>query len=326
MARLEALTTGQLLDRIFTFYRKNFVLFFAIALIPQLSRLIPLFATFLLGDGGIGVGGAFSAVVAVLIWIPVFLALIAVSQGAVTVAVSDIYLDKPTSLANSYRRVAPMTMRLIGMMLGYGLLIFIGFVFLIVPGIYFLLTYALATAVMAIENVSFSEAMTRSKDLVSGNRGRIFIIFLLSFIIQYAVAFAIGIPFGVALAKTRLMFNYPIAFRAISTLVEMLASAISTPISLIGFTLAYYDARVRKEAFDLEYMMESDAAAAIPPAPLPGIMVAGATAGATASSGSAGDTIAASTGGSTFMLFDHDSPEPTAPPVPAESNSGPTEG
>jgi uncharacterized membrane protein len=325
MARLEALTTGQLLDRIFTFYRKHFVLFFAIALIPQLSRLIPLFATSLFGGGGMGVGGAFSAIVAVLVWLPVFAALIAVSQGAVTVAVSDIYLDKPASLANSYRRVAPMTLRLIGMMLGYGLLIFIGFVFLVVPGIYFLLTYALATAVMAIENVSFSEAMTRSKDLVVGNRGRIFIIFLLSFIIQYAVAFAIGIPFGVVLAKTRLMFSYPFAFRAISTLVEMLASAISTPISLIGFTLAYYDARVRKEAFDLEYMMESAAAevpAAMPPAPI----VAGAAAGATASSGSAGDTVAASTGGSTFMLFDHESSSPATPPAPTESNSGPTEG
>jgi hypothetical protein len=48
----------------------------------------------------------------------------------------------------------------------------------------------------------------------------------------------------------------------LNQLTSALARALAMPIGLIGYTLAYYDARVKKEAFDLQYMMELDAAAA----------------------------------------------------------------
>lgn len=320
MARLEALTTGQLLDRIFTLYRKNFVLFFTIAAIPQLASIIPSAAVLVLGPktmwGFVGV-----AVVQLIAFI-VFLALIAASQGATTMAVSDVYLDRPTSVKTSFQRVSGMTARLIGMMLGYALLVGIGSIFLIVPGIYFLITYALATAVMAIERVSFSEAMTRSKDLVVGNRTRIVVIFLLSLAISIAAALILDFPAELIAGTLK---GAPLAAQLLRQLGSAAASALSTPIGLIGFTLAYYDARVRKEAFDLEYMMESDAAAAVPAAVPPAPIVAGVAAGAT-TSGAAGDTIAASTGGSTFMLFDQDNASPAPAPAPTKSSSGPTEG
>jgi hypothetical protein len=48
----------------------------------------------------------------------------------------------------------------------------------------------------------------------------------------------------------------PIMANAAVLVANLLATTLSTPIGLIGFTLAYYDARVRKEAFDLQLMME----------------------------------------------------------------------
>jgi hypothetical protein len=174
---------------------------------------------------------------------------------------------------------------------------------LIVPGVYFLLTYALATAVMAIENVSFSEAMTRSKDLVSGNRGRIAVIFLLSLVLQWAIGFGLGIP--LALVNVKLIRTAPMLAQSLAQFVTMIASALAMPIGLIGFTLAYYDARVKKEAYDLEYMIESEEAAT-------------AAAAVGASAGTAG---AAITGSSSFMLFDSETAAAPANPTP-EPNSG----
>ena len=257
MAILQALTTGQLVDRIFVFYRKNFVLFFSIAIVPQAAYMLvtalPLFGITL------AKGSLFATAITAIVGFLVYMCAIAVSQGATTLAVSDVYLEKQASAVDSYRRILPMSLRLIGLMIGYFLLVGLGFMLLIVPGVYFLVSYSLALAVMSIEKVSFSEAMSRSKDLVSGNRGRIAIILLLSFVINYAVAFALMLPaeFGVlALAKTM-----PILSALLGMVVQLLAGAIAAPISLIGFTLAYYDARVKKEAFDLQYMMESETAA-----------------------------------------------------------------
>jgi hypothetical protein len=158
----------------------------------------------------------------------------------------------------------PLTWRLIGLVLGYGLLVGLGFFLLIVPGVYWAITYALAVAVMAIERVSFSEAMSRSGDLVKGNRGRIAIIFLLNFVLNIVIVYGLTLPtvfLSVLIAK-----GHPTMAHLMTLVVGTLAGALSSPIGLIGFTLAYYDARVRKEAFDLEYMMQTDA---LPPAPVP---------------------------------------------------------
>jgi hypothetical protein len=38
---------------------------------------------------------------------------------------------------------------------------------------------------------------------------------------------------------------------------HFIASALVAPVSTIGFALFYYDLRVRKEAFDLQMMMQS---------------------------------------------------------------------
>jgi hypothetical protein len=329
MARLEALTTGQLLDRIFSLYRKNFVLFFLIGAIPQISRVSGPLAAVIPGlSKSAGLGGM---IVGGLIWFALYISAVALSQGATTVAVSDIYLDRPTSVKHSYAKVFPMTLRLIGMMLGFGLLVGIGFVLLIAPGVYFFVTYALATPTMAIENVSFSEAMTRSKDLVAGNRGRIAVIFLLSIVISWTVAFALAFPVTYFTAK--LLLGNLFLRTAINSVVQIIAAAISTPISLIGFTLAYYDARVRKEAFDLEYMMESEAAL-MPPveAPVEAMAASAAMNSSTThvagTMSSAGDAVAASTGGSSFMLFDEPSPSTTPAPTqePPQEPKATTEG
>jgi hypothetical protein len=260
MAVLQKLTTGQLLDRVFSIYRRNFLLFFGIAIVPQFALIItaisPLAARSGLPPGAgnpvtynWGAMGAF--------WI-VSLILSSLAQGSATHAVSDIYLEQPTSIASCFQRTGRKSISLTLLSFGYGLLIGLGLVLLIVPGIYWAITYALAFPAMVVEDLSFSEAFTRSKDLVAGNRGRIALIGLLSVCVTWIIALALGLPLGYL--KLSLIGHFPGAAIAIDLVVKMFANALAMPVGLIGFTLAYYDARVEKEAFDLHYMMAQEPA------------------------------------------------------------------
>jgi hypothetical protein len=166
-----------------------------------------------------------------------------------------VYLGRPITAAEAFRRIAPRTLVLVGTMIGVSLLVGMGLILLIVPGIYFLVTYSLALTVVAIEKVSFSEAMSRSSDLVKGNRGRVAVIYFLSLVATYVIAFALAFPAGMAAAV--LQESMPVVSAILQMAGQVVSSALATPIGLIGFTLAYYDARVRKEAFDLHLMMDS---------------------------------------------------------------------
>jgi hypothetical protein len=73
------------------------------------------------------------------------------------------------------------------------LIIFLGFVLLIIPGIIFMTAYAFTSQVIVIENVSAMASLRRSWDLTKGFRWKILSIFLIGFII----AFLIGIPSGI---------------------------------------------------------------------------------------------------------------------------------
>jgi hypothetical protein len=54
---------------------------------------------------------------------------------------------------------------------------------------------------------------------------------------------------------------------AVKYLGDFVASTLAYPIATIAVSLIYYDQRVRKEAFDLQFMMEAMGQAAPPPPP-----------------------------------------------------------
>jgi hypothetical protein len=109
MAILQALTTGQLLDRVFSLYRKNFFLFATIAVVPQfcymLIVMLPLMGIRLFP------GGTFAMIGTAVVGFIVYMGAMALSQGATTVAVSGLYLEQPTSAMESFRQTFPMTLR-----------------------------------------------------------------------------------------------------------------------------------------------------------------------------------------------------------------------
>ena len=114
-----------------------------------------------------------------------------------------------------------------------------------------------------IEGKGPVEAISRSRELARGAWGRIFGIFVVSYIIIMIPSVLVGATTGVALAGAMLSSGDPEAataamgwFSAVNNVLSILLSALTTPFLTAALTVLYYDRRVRTEALDLEIATE----------------------------------------------------------------------
>jgi hypothetical protein len=265
---LRPLSTGELLDRTFSLYRSHFGLFVGIFALPHLvvlafqcvglgfqspgNQLANIFSTFFFSLGAL------------------FLTVIvsAASQAATVVAVSQVHLDRPASVMDSFSRVKGEIVGVIGLSMLVGLGVGFGLIALIVPGILLALMWSLAVPVKILENKGVTDAMSRSSDLTKGDRGRIFVIWLLFIVLSMAVSWLLQWPILVAAGiSSRGMQHMAAGWRAASLVATFTSQCLVGPLATIAFSLVYYDERVRKEAFDLQLMMTTLDAPALPGSP-----------------------------------------------------------
>ncbi len=146
---LQPLSLAELLDRMFSLYRRNFLLFFGIMLLPSLLAMAAGILMAVLQMPMIGprpaspavnltlVGGALGGFMVAMAayWI-----VYAVALGASTFAVADVYLGRTATITASYRRIRGRVGRLLWLMVlvavrvfGVIALLSIGFVLLMPP-------------------------------------------------------------------------------------------------------------------------------------------------------------------------------------------------
>jgi hypothetical protein len=263
---LRPLSLGEILDRTFTLYRSHFLLFFGIAAIPQVLVLALQLGQLVRGSNAVtpgtpgappiirpGLAGA-SIVVGLVTVIVVLLAYL-LSQGATVSAVSELYLGRTPAIGESFRKVRSDLGILFGVAVLNGLVVAVGFILLVIPGIY--LTCRLMTAVPAavLENLGPRSSLERSMALTKDSAGRAFAIFLLYIALLMAFAFLIQVPAAIGLVAVR---GNPAMFRLMQALMNVtnaLGTTLITPVFTISASVFYFDLRVRKEAFDLQMMM-----------------------------------------------------------------------
>jgi hypothetical protein len=110
---------------------------------------------------------------------------------------------------------------------------------------------------MILEDKGVGDSMSRSSELTKGNRGRVFVIWILfivlaigvGLLLQWPVEFASGVK-----GRTGLQ-TAPLGWQLASLIATFLSECLVGPLATIAFSLVYYDERVRKEAFDLQLMM-----------------------------------------------------------------------
>jgi hypothetical protein len=284
---LRPMSLGEVLDRTFSIYKQNFLLFAGITLLPFLllfavniaiAELNPGVAR--MGQGGampsMGMIGGFLAGGSVVFILYLFLA--GAAHAATVVSVSDLYLGRTSGVREAYGRVGTRVFRVILMYFLLFLIVFIGVmgivvltillrspilggVFMIVAVIAAVVLFcraAVAVPAAILEDTGAVRSISRSFELTQGHGGQIFLIFLLTAVMSYVAIIIFQLPFlalagSVAKAGQTPGFGF-VVMENISTLI---AQVLVGPIGTIALSLMYYNLRVRKEAFDVQHLMAS---------------------------------------------------------------------
>jgi hypothetical protein len=176
----------------------------------------------------------------------------------------DVYATLPIGILAVVIALASTVMpRGIGRGIVVGLAVVLMFAAIFVV-FWLLLRWALSIPASLMENLTVHRALKRSSVLTKGGVGRIFVMLLLVAVVMMVIQYAIQIPMLILLWKSK----------GVPTLTAEIAASIGSsfsgafvlPIYSIALTLFYYDQRIRKEGYDVEWLMEQ---AAAPPDTLP---------------------------------------------------------
>lgn len=277
---MRPLSLGEILDRTFTLYRKNFLLFLGISAIPHLLTLalnitqvffaklpnvprppapVEQFQTHA-ASGGVMAFGIVGAIVGFVIYVLVYL----FSQGGTIYAVSDLYLGRYTTIGGSLRRMWGQLGSLFGVTILNGLAVLGGLLFLVVPGIYVACRLITCVPAALLEDLGARDSLERSWDLTRDNAGRSFLIGLLYFALLYGVLLVFTVPFTI---MTVMSMKDPSMMRTSLVLAQVgtfAAQVLVSPFLLIATSVFYYDLRVKKEAFDIQILLNPGSEGATP--------------------------------------------------------------
>lgn len=294
---LRPLSLGELLDRAFLLYRRNFWLFAGIMLVPAVL-LLPMQFLLLRSQGTALPWGvplpqtralAYAYIVGILYWF-----VYAVVQAATTFAVSDAYLGHSLTVRAAYGKVRGRYWRVLGVSLGVviriaGLFVLVGIGAAVAAGLavvmtrgntgrpnpaialipltfmllavvlvgWFSMRYAVSIPVVLLENIKGRAAIRRSVDLTRGRRGQVFVAILLGLVVAYAMAFLFQGPFYAGIALAKIKGQLPMWLVLSMSASSTIGGVVAGPLLMIILVVFYYDLRIRKEAFDLQQMMAS---------------------------------------------------------------------
>jgi hypothetical protein len=220
------LDTGRVFERIFEIYRDQFTLLIPAALILFLPVAI-------LGGLVQSGGGALLALASLAI------GLVATYwyQGMVVEAVVDI-LDgrRDHTVGSLFSSVAPFIGTLIGAGILATIIIVIGFILIIVPGLIALTFLAVVAPAVVIDRAGVTGALRRSRELVSGHAWRVFgvivVLFLITALIN-AILSAVG-----GSVSDESFAGYAVA--------DLIVRVLLGPLSAIAATVIYVELRSLK--------------------------------------------------------------------------------
>ncbi len=143
-----------------------------------------------------------------------------------------------------------------------GLLFFVVMLAVVVYVILALLRLSLAFPASVVEKIGPWTAIRRSNSLSEGTRGRIVLLYLLGAALSWILSLAITIPLTLVAALIPTSSNPERVQTAGVIMVALIYAAsfsmqaLIRPVYGIALMLFYYDQRIRKEGFDIEWMMQ----------------------------------------------------------------------
>jgi len=257
---IRPMSVGEILDTGFRLLRNHFSLLVAISAIAYVPMGILQFGLALVGRGA-DPEQSTAMLVPILIVVGLMALVIIVafplSATAMTMALGDLYVGRPTSVGKALGQSWSILLPVVGTGLLSSLLIGLAMLLFIIPGIYLIFAYWVSSQVMVLERVFGMAALNRSSELMTGNKGR-------GFVIGLVVVALVGVVSGGA---TWALSAFPILNAVASTIVGAATYAFLYAVNVVF----YFDVRCRREAFDLEHLAQLVEQRGSGPAPSPAI-------------------------------------------------------
>jgi hypothetical protein len=218
------MTIGGVLGEAWNLYKRFLGRFFLTALIVfAILDLLSALAAAAAGDGW--VSGAIWGLVAVTIGVVGYFWV----QAALVETVQDVRDGRADrSIGETYRAVQPVLPAVVvaGILAAIG--IGIGFILLIIPGLFLLTIWSMLIPVIVIERRRAGEAFTRSREVVRGNGWKVFGLVIITFI-------SLGIVSGVIRALFAPLPDFLDAW-----LGSLVAHSLTIPFAAAALTTAYF--------------------------------------------------------------------------------------
>lgn len=167
--------------------------------------------------------------------------IIPITNSALIHAIARVYLQQPTSVGQSLQLAAKRLLPMLGTWFLLVMAIMGGLILCIVPGILAALWFALATQVVILEGLSGFAALKRSKQLMTGNIGKLFVLGLVVGLINAAVVAAAAF----------------IPQPQVQTVLGAIVQGVTTLFGSATGVLFYFSTRCKLENFDLTLLAES---------------------------------------------------------------------
>lgn len=200
-------------------YRAHWQHFVTLALV--VFAVVAVISALLAPLGAVGalIGTVVSLIGTFLVWGALVTAVDDVRDGRVDLSVSDTFRASKDRLGQ---------VAIAGIIVG--LIVGIGLILLVVPGLFALTWLFAVIPVVVLEKLDFGQAWNRSIELVKGNAWQVFVLILLTFLVLFVASLIIGLVLSI--------FGLP---GWLNTLLRtVIANAIFVPFVACAFTLGYF--------------------------------------------------------------------------------------
>jgi len=286
-SNLRPMQLGEILDGSFNIYRRHFGLFMRLSiLLVWLPTAVTVYFQLRFGGNPQEMIAFFSDHVASVLLLGLVVLVVYMTAGLLlrtgTIRIiSDSYLGQEPTLGSALRlgaaKIVPLLLVTISKTLLLVLLMFVGVLVVLLVGAsskiiggigallafgagctlvwfipYVAAAYGVTTPVVVLEDLASSfDAFSRSWDLTRGARGKLFGTIAVTWLISQ---FLPGIVVGGMSAAVGMTAGS--SLQPFFAVIGSLLGIVLAPILPCALTLAYYDLRVRREAFDIQILSE----------------------------------------------------------------------
>lgn len=241
---LKSMSLGEVVDVAFRVFRDNFLALFLIAVAVQVPFTVLMVSYVMYLTDPLAEPSGFQLFMMSSFALMGALVVQPLTNGASTKLIAERYRGRNIGVGASFAAALKLLPGLLGAVLLSGLLISLGTLLLIIPGILLAIKFSMVAPATVVERAGGTTAMRRSSDLAKGSGGKIF------------GAFVLMIAFGMAIYMCLELLGVvegSLEYTVIDVAFQVVASAYMAAV----WTVMYFACRCEREGFDLEVLASS---------------------------------------------------------------------